>query len=346
LAVILIGKPLAALAIVLLLGYPRKAGLAVAIALAQIGEFSFILAAVGENLGLLGDVATNTLIAAAIASISLNPLLYRMVDPLEHWLARQSRIRRFLARRRKPAPAQVEATQPEEPEETGPSPHRAVVVGYGPVGRTLTRLLRENEVQPTVIELNLEVVQRLKKQGIDAVYGDASQRETLNGAGVDKAGTLILSASNVSGSPEVIRLARELNPDIHVLSRSNYVAEIALLRKAGADIVFSGEGEVALAFTVAVLNELGATAEQIDRERERVHQELIAQPTVPPKGASAERATESVPHAVAPVASASADGSSPADKPQAALPTQPDVTEPSPTEDSPGDSRRAAERET
>jgi CPA2 family monovalent cation:H+ antiporter-2 len=273
LAIILIGKPLAALGIVVGLGYPLKTAFGVAMALAQIGEFSFILATVGRELGLLAPEVTNTLVAAAIISISVNPLLYRAADPLAAWLLGNVRVKQWLKRLRRPR----KSDEPRVPrEETTPSRYRAVVVGFGPVGRTLVRLLRENEVEPTVIDLNFEAVQTARRQGIRAVYGDVTQRESLKAAGAAEAGTLILSASNLTGSAEVIRLAKELNPDIRVLARGAYVAELAPLKKAGADLVFSGEGEVALALTVAVLGELGATAEQIDRERQRVRRELLA----------------------------------------------------------------------
>jgi CPA2 family monovalent cation:H+ antiporter-2 len=156
-----------------------------------------------------------------------------------------------------------------------PSRHRAVVVGYGPVGRTVTRLLRENDIEPTVVELNLETVRRLREEGVPAVYGDASQGEILRSAGVGDAGSLILSASELRGE-RIVRLARELNPGIQVLARSTYVRELPALRQAGAE-AFSGEGEVALAMTVAILEGLGATPEQIDRERERAHAELLGE---------------------------------------------------------------------
>jgi CPA2 family monovalent cation:H+ antiporter-2 len=153
--------------------------------------------------------------------------------------------------------------------------HRAVVVGYGPTGRTLTRLLRENGIEPTVIELNMETIRQLREEGIEAIYGDASHRETLERAGVEQAGHLILTADLPNGG-EVIRLARELGRDIRVLARTAYLREVTPLRNAGAEAVFSGEGEVALALTQAILDRLGATPEQADRERERVHNELFA----------------------------------------------------------------------
>jgi monovalent cation:H+ antiporter-2, CPA2 family len=278
LGIILLGKPLAALGIVLLLGYPVKVALAVAVALAQIGEFSFILAALGKGLGLLTDAATNTLIAAAIVSITLNPLLYRLIEPVEVWVARQRRLwgeRTAHAGTR--LPPDVLPTR--DSTSTLSLHHRAVVVGYGPVGQTVTRLLRENGIVPTVIELNRDAVRRLRDAGVAAVYGDASHRETLEGAGVDRAGSLILSAAGMRASAEVIRLARELNPAIRILARAVYVHELPALRQAGAEDVFAGEGEVALAVTETMLRALGATPEQIDRERARVHADLLGSPT-------------------------------------------------------------------
>jgi len=152
-------------------------------------------------------------------------------------------------------------------------------VGYGPVGQTVTRLLQDNDIEPTVIELNRETVHRLRSAGVPAVYGDASHRETLLGAGVDRAGSLILSSAGMQASAEVIRLARELNPALRVLARSAYVHEIAPLRRAGAEHVFACEGEVALALTETILRALGATPEQIDRERDRIHADLFDRPT-------------------------------------------------------------------
>jgi CPA2 family monovalent cation:H+ antiporter-2 len=274
LAIILIGKPLAALSIVLALGYPLAMALAVAVALAQIGEFSFILASLGRELGVLPEVAIDTLIAAAIVSIALNPLLYRTVDPLARWLVRHPRLARAFGRRPRKSPAATKAADDDDAQERS-ARHRAVVVGYGPVGRTVARLLRENDVEPTVIELNLEAAQKLRNRGIAAVYGDAAHRDTLKAAGVASAGTFILSVAGLPASEEIIRLARDLNPDIRVLVRGVYVGEMPRLSRAGADGVFTGEGEVALALTVAVLRELGATPEQIDREQERVRADLF-----------------------------------------------------------------------
>jgi CPA2 family monovalent cation:H+ antiporter-2 len=278
LAVVLVGKPLAALVIVLALRYPLRVALSVAVALAQIGEFSFILAALGKQLGALTDAATNALVATALFSISVNPLLYRLVGPADAWVSRRPRLVRRLGGR------VGAAAGPKPPAEPAPAPYRAVVVGYGPVGQTVTRLLRENGIEPTVIELNLDTVRRLREEGVPAVYGDATHRETLREAGADRAGSLILSSSQMAGNEEVVRAVKALNPRVRVLARSSYVRELEALRRAGAETVVSGEGEVALALAEALLRRLGATPEQIDRERERVRDELLGDSGGPGRG--------------------------------------------------------------
>jgi CPA2 family monovalent cation:H+ antiporter-2 len=258
LAVVVIGKPLAAIAVVRLMGYPMRVALAIGVALAQIGEFSFILGSLGRDLGILPANAMNALVAVAIASIVINPLLYRWVPPL----AKRTQAGRVeIADQRRPP---------------SPATHRAVVVGYGPTGRTVTRLLRENAIEPTVVELNIDTVRALEQEdGVTGVYGDASQREVLKGAGADTAGSLILT-TDLASAEEVIRVAREMNPNLYVLSRTANLRDLPVLRKAGAAGAFSGEGEVALALTEALLQRLGATPDQIDRERQRVHDELFS----------------------------------------------------------------------
>lgn len=273
LGIVLIGKPLAALAIVVGLGYPLRIALAVALALSQIGEFSFILAAQGKELHILPDAAGNALVVSALVSISLNPLLYRLIDPLESWLRRSPRIRAWLhaQTRRRMERAAVIA----QPEPLGD--RTAIVVGYGPVGRTLARLLRANDIEPTIIDLNLETVHRLRREGWKAVYGDASHQETLREAGLDRAVAVFLSSAGMSVCEAAIRLIKTMSPRTQVVVRSNYLKEIADLERAGADAVVSSEGEVALTMTERLLRQLGASPEQIERERERVQTDLFGE---------------------------------------------------------------------
>jgi CPA2 family monovalent cation:H+ antiporter-2 len=271
LAVVLVGKPLVALLLVWAMQYPLRASLTVGIALAQIGEFSFILATMGRELGILTSEATNVLVATSIASIVLNPVVYRTIRPIERWVADRPRLRALLTRASS-IPSDLETSRVER---TADPNHRAVVIGFGPTGRTVVRLLRDNGIAPTVIELNMDAVRALGQDGIGAIYGDATRPETLEVAGVAKSGSLILGSAGMANSAEVIRTARALNPRIRVLARVSYLRDVSSLKDAGADRIYSGEGEVALAFVEDILDSLGATAEQIDRERARAHDELF-----------------------------------------------------------------------
>jgi CPA2 family monovalent cation:H+ antiporter-2 len=264
LLIVLIAKPLAAFGIVRALRYPTPVAIGVGVALAQVGEFSFILAALGKTLGILPDSLNDAIIVTAIISIALNPVLYRLIDRVAEWMDGGPEKKKDLE-------PQGEAV---DDEPSLPS-HHAVIIGFGPVGRTLKRLLSDNEIDSTIIEMNHGTVRELQEQGHAVVYGDASQRATLEAADIDHAATLILSASGLKNAAEVIRVARELNPRLRVFARASYLREEPSLRRAGADVVFTGEGEVALAMTTHLLDELGALPEQIDRERDRVREELF-----------------------------------------------------------------------
>jgi CPA2 family monovalent cation:H+ antiporter-2 len=254
LAVVWLAKPLVASAVVLLLKQPPKTAVTLSLGLGQIAEFNFIVAALATRLGLLPKEATQALVCTAIVAITVNPFVMRLADPASRWLSSTTR------RDHRTPPPRVDPA------------FRAIVVGYGPIGRNLVRLLRENGLHPTVIEMNHETLAQLRLDGVDAVYGDASQREILHRAGVEQAGTLIFTASGPADT--VIRTAKDLNPKVLVLARAPYVRDTAMLREAGATDVVSAEGEVALAMVERVLLQLGATAEQLDRARDRVRRDV------------------------------------------------------------------------
>ncbi len=265
--VIIFGKSLAALIVVRALRYPFHVALGVAVALAQIGEFSFILAAMGRELNVLPESALNVLVSAAIISITLNPLIYRATPAINGWVARRPTLSRWL---NPPEPLPEGPPRPSSEDE-----HHAIVVGYGPVGRTVKRLLDRNGIHPVIVEMNVDTVRSLRTSGTSAIYGEAGSRQTLEAAGVATAEALIFTASSVAHVAEAIRIARELNPEIRVLARANYLNESLALDRAGANRIVTAEGEVALTMTEFVLRSLGATFDQVDRERERVRKELF-----------------------------------------------------------------------
>lgn len=273
--VIVLGKSAVALAIALLCGLPLRSALGVAVALSQVGEFSFILIDLGEKLNVLPKLAVHVLTASAIITISLNPLMYRAVPYIEQFIVKRRRLHRFLtAKLRK---SLLEAARVEQPLRLSRE-HHAVIVGYGPVGQTMNRILKENGIETTIIELNLETVRRLTAEGQRVIYGDASLQNVLEEAQVDKAGTLILASSSVSSPKRLVEIVKDLNPSIRIFGRTSHLHEMKALRDAGVEAVFSGEGEVALALSERILKRLGAPLEQIEREHERVRRELLETP--------------------------------------------------------------------
>ncbi len=266
--IVIIGKPLAAVVIAVLLRYPLKTALAVGAVLAQIGEFSFIVGTMGVQYNIISDRAFNVLVATAIISITLAPIFYKSVKPMTDWLTRHPKLRSILDPATKDNVAHTPAVD---------GGRRAIVLGYGPVGQTVVKLLTDNDFVPTVVEMNVDTVQTLRKEGVHAHYGDATHPDTLHAAGVEAADILILSASSVAMADQVIHEAKRLNPRIRVLARTAYLREAESLTAAGADAVFSGEGEVALSMTESILEDFGATREQIDRESDRIRRKFFVE---------------------------------------------------------------------
>ena len=248
LAVVLIGKPLAAIIVVRALGRPMSTALAVGAALSQVGEFSFILGSAARALGVLSDDGWNALVGASIISISLNPVIYRFA-------------RRTFGGSAQPGAA----TEPVDA-------RRCIVIGYGPVGQTVRRILLEYEAVVTVIELNLDTVRQLRADGVQVVYGDVLRPGTLEEAGIASAGSLILSVE-VEDAAELIRQARAVNPALRVLARCAHLRDVPALRRAGATVVAAAEAEVALALA-EVLDTDADSAEALRMRREAVRQLL------------------------------------------------------------------------
>lgn len=263
LAIVMLGKPLAAFMVVLLLKKPLRMAMTVSVALAQIGEFSFILASLGIALGVLPQEATSAIIVAAIVSITLNPLIYRLIDPLLRELSS-----RGIGRISVSSPDQEIPFHEEKP--------RVIVAGYGPVGKNVTRLLNDNDMDVVIIEMNIDTVRRLLAQGIQAIYGDASQREVLLHAGLEKAKSLILSSPEIPAK-DVLEVARDVNPGIRLLVHTSFLSSATSLSDDQKIVAFAGESEVAMAMSEFLLRDLGATEEQIESERRKMRLKFCGQ---------------------------------------------------------------------
>jgi CPA2 family monovalent cation:H+ antiporter-2 len=160
-------------------------------------------------------------------------------------------------------------------------PRRCILVGFGPVGRIVHRLLTDRGTSVTVIDLNLESVRKMKAEGVTALYGDVLRGGTLEEAGIATAGSLILSA-DVEDAAEIIRQARLLNPELRVLARCTHLRDAPALKRAGAAVVAAGEAEVGVALVEAVTADdedaAGAAGEQRDKVRARLYGTAASEP--------------------------------------------------------------------
>ena len=261
--VVLVAKPLAALVIVAICGYSVRTALTVAIGLAQIGEFSFILASVAKQHGLLPDDGMNMLVATAMISITVNPLLFRSLDRFERAIERVPWLWKLLdARHAKRTSSITIHASTSLAARTKPL---AVIVGYGPVGRLVDALLRDAGLETAIVDMNIDTVRQLQSKGRIAIYGDASRREVLEQAGLRDAVHLVLSLPNSEERGSLVMLARELNPSVEITARTRYLAEREVLERAGATTVVSEEGESGIALARRVLERRGLAPQQIEK---------------------------------------------------------------------------------
>lgn len=248
-AIIVLGKTIAAAALVLMFRYPLNTALTVSASLAQIGEFSFILAGLGIALGLLTQEGYSLILAGAIISIALNPLVFSAIEPLQKWVRARSKLARKLEQRVDPL-AELPMTV-EQKKLTG----QVVIVGYGRVGGRIGEALTARGIPFVVAEQNRETVEDLRKQGIPAVSGDASEPVVLIQAHVARARMLVIATPDTLQTRQMIETARTLNPSIRIIVRTHSDQESEWLARETADKVFMGEHELARGMIDDVLNQ-------------------------------------------------------------------------------------------
>ena len=251
LAIVLIAKPLTALLVVAMLKYSVTTGLIVAVSLAQIGEFSFILGQQAMSLGLMDAGYYNILVVCAIASIAVNPSFFRRIPWFKGVLTRHPALRYFfetraenlaMAQRGKGIkPLAVQNNQPE-------GVATAIVVGYGPTGQNVTRVLLEAGIVPLVIDMNVDTVHHLNEEKkCPAIFGNSTKKDILLAAGIKEARYLIITLSLVDATVETAATAEELNPDIRILVRGRFVNDKRLFEQIGIIAAAYEEEEVAKA---------------------------------------------------------------------------------------------------
>lgn len=246
-AIIIIGKSLAAMGLVLAFRYPLNTALTIAASLAQIGEFSFILAGLGMTLGILPAAGMSLILAGAFISIALNPLVFSAIKPLRLWALKHSRLARNLESRSDPFAELPMSTERKYLE------GQVVLVGYGRVGRRIAEALTERGIPYVVAEQNREVVEKLRKSGIPAVSGNAADPSVLIQAHITNAALLVIATPDAMDVRKMAEIATTLQPGIEIVVRTHSEEESKLLHKDGIGTVFFGEEELAKGMTKHVL---------------------------------------------------------------------------------------------
>jgi CPA2 family monovalent cation:H+ antiporter-2 len=256
LAVIVVGKSLAAFLIVLAFRYPIETALTVSAGLAQIGEFSFILAGLGVTLGLLPAEGRDLILAGALLSIALNSLVFATINPVMRFIRAQPGLARVLDR-----PA-LRRTQASARSNGGDLSGHAVLIGHGRVGGLIGHALKEAGLPYVVIERDLRLVESLRKRGIGAIYGDASTPGVLETAAVDRAKLLIVATPDGFQARRILELAHQQNLDLATAVRTHSDSELRYLEKLGVGRAVMAEREVALGMTEFALSSLGLDEEK------------------------------------------------------------------------------------
>ena len=252
--VIVLGKSLAACALVLAFRYPLRTALTVSASLAQIGEFSFILAGLGVSLGVLPLEGQSLILAGALISIATNPLWFSLIAPLQKWLHARFPAARGLESRDHPL-AELPSTT-----EARYLSRQVVLVGYGRVGRRIAAELEANDVPYVVAEQNRELVEKLREAGIAAVWGDAAEADVLIQAHIARARVLVVATPDAINVRQMMEIARTLNPAVETVIRSHNEDEARLLTQETAATVFLGEQELAQAMARDVVRRAVAAA--------------------------------------------------------------------------------------
>jgi len=238
--IIVLGKSIAAYAVVRLFGLPGPTALTISASLAQIGEFSFILASLGLSLGLLPAAGRDLILAGAIISIILNPFLFAALDFV---LTRRGKA----IADRPPTEAIEEPTPTREPIRRTALTNHVVLIGHGRVGSFISGVLGETKTPVFVIEDDKNLVAELKTQGIEGIVGNAADPALIAAANLGEARCLLVAIPDAFEGGQVVQQARAINPKLLIIGRAHSEAEIEHLKKHGADLVVMGEHEIAKA---------------------------------------------------------------------------------------------------
>src|SRR6059036_2427705 len=259
-AVIMGGKTLSAAVGPALLGYSGRVALLAGVAVSQIGEFSFVLAKGGRVAGLLPDLLYQQFLGVAVITMLVTPFLLQggpaILDTLEKIVPLDRLLPGYRARGLAPVHEQVK--------------DHVVVAGYGLNGRNLTAALRSIYAPYLIVELNAQTVQQARARGESSFCGGATREEILRALGVERARMVVVAISDPTATRRMVRVARALNPRIHIIARTRYVAEIPELTRLGADVVIPEEFETSVEIFARVLAHYNVARQDIERLVEQI----------------------------------------------------------------------------
>ncbi|MGE8561029.1 MAG: cation:proton antiporter [Acinetobacter sp.] len=258
--IIMIGKTIAAMALVLFFRYPINTALTVGASLAQIGEFSFILATLGLSLNLLSIEGQNLILAGALISITLNSFVFSAIEPVQNWIRERSHLARLLERSGDPLSMLPDEVSQEYLRD------QVVLVGHGEVGRRITKELMAQNIKVVIAEENREIVESLRAKGIAAVSGHATEPSVLIQAHIQHARLLVLSPMDILDIHKIVDIAKTLNPQIQVLVCAESKEEAEVIRRDGIGEVYFAKEEMAKNMTNHILNQI-----QIAHHKEPTH---------------------------------------------------------------------------
>jgi CPA2 family monovalent cation:H+ antiporter-2 len=256
-AIVLLGNTVVATVLMVLLRHPFGASLRLGASFGQIGEFSFILAGLGVSLGVLSDEGRSLILAAALCTIVLNPLLFASLDQLSVWIARHPRLLDRLERQKAP---RVAHTALFEMVQQG----HAILIGYGRVGRTIGDALQRLDIPFVAIEQDRRVVDAMRTIGVPSIYGDATRSDVLEHAHPATARLLVVAAPDPYHARHIIEMVRARNPAIDIVVRTHSDQEQALFEQLGVSKALMGERELAFGMAYHSLRSLGVGDDRAD----------------------------------------------------------------------------------
>lgn len=254
--IIMIGKTIAAMALVLFFRYPLNTALTVGASLAQIGEFSFILATLGVALKLITLEAQNLILAGALISITLNSFMFTAIEPIQRWIRSRSHLARLLERSGDPLSMLPDEVSQDYLRD------QVVLVGYGETGRKITKTLQEQNIKVVIAEQNRETVEKLREKGIAAVSGEATEPKVLIQAHIMHARLLVISPMDIIDIHQIVNITKQLNPHIEILLCAESIEEARVLREENIGLVYFAKEEMAKNMSAHILEKIHLAHEQ------------------------------------------------------------------------------------